>query len=351
MGNCPEAQPASQEEYYRSREIERILRKGTKEQNEEIKILLLGAGDSGKSTIAKQIRLIYLSGFTDQERANSKETIFTNIALCLHRAAVRISCAGLFETLPSQIQETVSIFLTEDVYSTCGIEPQMWPTIQHILKNDVFRDAIIKDEGQSESIHYFLDSVHRLAEPSYCPTNQDLLYTRTKTTGIRETRFKTRDTHFNLVDVGGQRSERKKWIHSFQDVAAYVFCVAISEFNMSMEEEPAVNRLQEAIFLFDEVVNCSWLDKAGSILFLNKFDLFQEKIMNGTDLKSFFPDYDGEVNPRKAAQYITNMFQAIRKNKTIHVHTTTATSTELVEMVFKDVTDVLLREAMRSIGL
>ena len=33
-----------------------------------------------------------------------------------------------------------------------------------------------------------------------------------------------------MVDVGGQRNERKKWIHCFQDVTAIIFCVASNEF-------------------------------------------------------------------------------------------------------------------------
>jgi guanine nucleotide-binding protein subunit alpha len=31
-----------------------------------------------------------------------------------------------------------------------------------------------------------------------------------------------------MFDVGGQRSERKKWIHCFEGVTAIIFCVALS---------------------------------------------------------------------------------------------------------------------------
>ena len=33
-----------------------------------------------------------------------------------------------------------------------------------------------------------------------------------------------------LFDVGGQRNERRKWIHLFEGVSAVIFCVAISEY-------------------------------------------------------------------------------------------------------------------------
>ena len=34
-----------------------------------------------------------------------------------------------------------------------------------------------------------------------------------------------------LVDVAGQRNKWKKWIHHFDNVAAVIFLVAVSEYN------------------------------------------------------------------------------------------------------------------------
>jgi guanine nucleotide-binding protein G(i) subunit alpha len=47
-----------------------------------------------------------------------------------------------------------------------------------------------------------------------------------------------------MVDVGGQRSERKKWIHCFEGVTAIIFCVAMSEYDLVLaEDEEMVNYL------------------------------------------------------------------------------------------------------------
>lgn len=67
-----------------------------------------------------------------------------------------------------------------------------------------------------------------------------MLRTRVKTTGIVEVNFKFKGLLFRIFDVGGQRSERKKWIHCFEDVTAIVFCVALSAYDLLLAEDDEV---------------------------------------------------------------------------------------------------------------
>ena len=91
----------------------------------------------------------------------------------------------------------------------------------------------------------FLDDLDRLGAKDYQPTEQDILRTRVKTTGIVEVHFSFKNLNFKLFDVGGQRSERKKWIHCFEDVTAIIFCVAMSEYDQVLhEDETTVSRIQ-----------------------------------------------------------------------------------------------------------
>jgi guanine nucleotide-binding protein subunit alpha len=95
-----------------------------------------------------------------------------------------------------------------------------------------------------------------------------------------------------MFDVGGQRSERKKWIHCFENVTTILFLVAISEYDQLLFEDETVNRMQEALTLFDSICNSRWFLKTSIILFLNKIDRFKEKLP-ASPMKNYFPDYEG----------------------------------------------------------
>lgn len=57
----------------------------------------------------------------------------------------------------------------------------------------------------------------------------------------------------HLVDVGGQRSERSKWIHSFDSVTSVIFCVALSEYDQVLLEDSSQNRMAESLVLFESI--------------------------------------------------------------------------------------------------
>ena len=155
----------------------------------------------------------------------------------------------------------------------------------------VFTEELVQIE---DSTPYFFDSenLDRYQEPDFVPNESDILRVRVKTTGITEIAFELSNYRYKMMDVGGQRSERRKWIHCFQDVKAVIFFVAMSEYTQYLEEDPTVNRMHESIALFDEIVNSCWFQNSSIILFLNKSDLFQEKIKK-YDLKELFEDYTG----------------------------------------------------------
>jgi guanine nucleotide-binding protein G(i) subunit alpha len=95
-----------------------------------------------------------------------------------------------------------------------------------------------------------------------------------------------------MVDVGGQRNERRKWIHVFDSVTAIIYVTSLSEYDMVLEEDETMNRMRESMLLFDEICNCRYFKDTSIIIFFNKSDIFADKIKT-TDLAVCFPDYTG----------------------------------------------------------
>jgi guanine nucleotide-binding protein G(i) subunit alpha len=79
-----------------------------------------------------------------------------------------------------------------------------------------------------------------MSKAEYMPDDQDILRSRVKTTGITETIFLIGNLTYRLFDVGGQRSERRKWIHCFEDVNSIIFIVSLSEYDQVLIEDPTI---------------------------------------------------------------------------------------------------------------
>jgi hypothetical protein len=190
----------------------------------------------------------------------------------------------------------------------------------------------------NDTASYFFDSIDRFITPDYVPTVDDVLRVRVRSTGIEEAMFVFDKMVFKVMDVGGQRSERRKWIHCFDGVTAVLFCAALSSYDQVLREDRQVNRMTESLNLFEDVVNSSHFVKAAVILFLNKTDLFKEKLKRGVDLRLLFPNYTGGLDYDNAVAFIEARFrERIGDGHQIYVHQTCAVDTKNIEYVIKDV--------------
>jgi len=318
--------------------------------DQEVKLLLLGAGESGKSTIAKQMKIIHLQGFTAEERSTYKTIIYNNVITSMKALITAAQSMG-FSVSAKEAAERIKN--AEPAYGNISLE-ELAPDIKTLWKDESIRKAYSRQsEFQlNDSAAYYFDAVDRIASKDYVPTEPDVLRSRAKTTGIIETEFVVEKTKFRLVDVGGQRSERKKWMHCFQEVTAVIFCVALSEYDLKLYEDDETNRMHESLKLFREICNSKWFTETSIILFLNKRDLFDDKIKR-VDITVCFPEYKGGKNYDNAVAYIKDKFLAENQNpkKHIYTHVTCATDTDNISVVFNAVKDIILHQILEDTGI
>ena len=154
-------------------------------------------------------------------------------------------------------------------------------------------------------------------------------------------------------DVGGQRNERRKWIHCFDNVDCVVFVASLSEFDQMLYEDETKNRMDEALELFAQISNSKWFQNTSLILFLNKKDLFEKKLAEGKVFGNFVKDYTGENALVPCSTHFKNAMLAKCKNKdkSIYSHVTTAIDTSNVKFVFNAVVAMILEQNLKSSGL
>merc|ERR550517_1589297 len=178
-----------------------------------------------------------------------------------------------------------------------GSKAKLWEYRDNILA--LWEDPAIQETFRRrnefhlpDGCRHFLSKIREVSDPAFLPKDQDILQVRVKTTGVIEYTFKNNKDgkEFIMIDVGGQRSERRKWIHCFEDVLLIMFLAAISEYDQVLEEDINENRLMESLNLFRTILSYHWFINSSITLFLNKKDLLQEKIRQSA-LENHFPEF------------------------------------------------------------
>jgi len=344
----------TKQEQKTSKEIDDALRDVNKTLKYETKILLLGTGESGKSTILKQLRIIYKNGFPEDELQTYKPIVHANMISAMWTLCKHMLSEGEFEGMEESIKEQAKFMSKPEIRIACVCTPEIVEAIGSLwaLRAVKTRWENRSDLQISDAAAFFFDNLERITKSDYLPTYEDVLQTRVRTVGINEISFKLAGAALRIVDVGGQRSERRKWIHCFEDVTVIFFIVALSEYDQVLVEDESTNRLEEALNLFEEIVNCSWFSQTPLILFLNKKDLFELKLKR-SPLSKFFSDWSGKDDPVSAAKFIEEKFKTRNRNssRTLYTHVTCATDTQNVLFVFKAFQEIFLNMRLAGSGL
>ncbi|XP_031834157.1 G protein alpha q subunit isoform X3 [Nomia melanderi] len=337
-----------------NQEIERQLRKDKKDARRELKLLLLGTGESGKSTFIKQMRIIHGAGYSDDDKRGFIKLVYQNIFMAM-QSMIRAMDLLKLEYADSSNIEKAELVRVVDFETVTTFES---PYVEAI--KDLWADAGIqvcydrrREYQLTDSAKYYLMQIDRVAAPNYLPTEQDILRVRVPTTGIIEYPFDLAEIRFRMVDVGGQRSERRKWIHCFENVTSIIFLVALSEYDQILFESENENRMEESKALFKTIITYPWFQHSSVILFLNKKDLLEEKIMH-SHLVDYFPQYTGEkYDALGAREFILRMFVDLNPDseKIIYSHFTCATDTENIRFVFAAVKDTILQFNLKEYNL
>ncbi|XP_069813892.1 guanine nucleotide-binding protein G(olf) subunit alpha isoform X1 [Dendropsophus ebraccatus] len=356
-----------------SKNIDRVLKEQKREYKQTHRLLLLGAGESGKSTIVKQMRILHVNGFNSEEKKQKIQDIRKNVK----DAIVTIVSAMSTLIPPVPLANPENQFRIDYIKSIAPLSDfdytqEFFEHAQKLWDDDGVKACFERSNEYQliDCAQYFLERIDHVRQNDYTPTDQDLLRCRVLTSGIFETRFQVDKVNFHMFDVGGQRDERRKWIQCFNDVTAIIFVVASSSYNMVIREDNNTNRLREALDLFKSIWNNRWLRTISVILFLNKQDMLAEKVLAGkSKIEDYFPEYvrytvpddatpDAGEDPKvtRAKFFIRDEFLRISTasgdgRHYCYPHFTCAVDTENIRRVFNDCRDIIQRMHLRQYEL
>ncbi|KAL5021118.1 hypothetical protein ScPMuIL_000273 [Solemya velum] len=364
----------------RSRSIDHQLDEDRERRQKEVQLLILGGAGSGKSTFIKQIQLNYGDGFPESERLKFRTQVYENVVESIH---VLLDCMKSFNLTFKQegIQKKVQEFQLKyprlnlkALFDEIPDDDNFSNDTERVMKMEsrLIRDYYIdkldsglilpiwNDEaiqtcftrrkeyaGISMAYEHYLSSMKRICDQYYVPTIKDILFIRRPTLGVKEYSFTVNSFLFRFVDVAGQKSQRKKWIHLFEGVTAIFFFVSLSGYDETLDEDETLNSLQDSLQTFHQVTHNPYLERTDCILFLNKYDLFEQKIKK-TNLNTCFPEYSGSPNTEMGVEFIRECF---RKNSLGHRHLYThimcAIDVEKMRNVLRTVIDTVMDLNMR----
>ncbi|KAF7286140.1 guanine nucleotide-binding protein subunit alpha cta [Rhynchophorus ferrugineus] len=352
--------PEELEQRYKSQEIDKMIEKDKQALRRQVKLLLLGAGESGKSTFLKQMRIIHGIKFENHQIREYQQVIYQNV---LKGMQVLVDARNKLNIPWGENNNAIlgNKLLQLKFNSSLVLDSRQFMQYATVLfslwKDTGIRRAFDRrcEFQLSDSIEYFLNNLERISQPSYTPTNQDILHCRKATKGITEFIIPINNIPFLFVDVGGQRSQRQKWFQCFDSVTSILFLVSSSEFDQVLLEDRATNRLEESRDIFDTIVNNVIFSNVSIILFLNKYDLLMKKVRSTeTDIRLYFEDFSGNSHSLEDVKnFILQLFISIKrdKKKPLYSHFTTAVDTENIKIVFYYVKDIILHRNLENLML
>ncbi|KAJ7454350.1 guanine nucleotide binding protein, alpha subunit [Mycena galericulata] len=277
-------------------------------------VLVLGGPSSGKATFIKQAKL-FGSGFSDGERDEYKSDIHKSVINTVKMALDQIPPI----TQSSSLDQIILSFRRQ-AETSATITPDTWSALSSLWKDQSTRAAILTSAGPRScgSFPYFMDSIDRIADPSYTPTDADILRYKLPSPAVTDTTFNRiisvqsgheHTLNATLTCVHRNIGLRRKWISFFLEARAIVFLVDLSSYDQVIisEDGNEKNSMKETLKEFEDLCTHPYLRHVAIALVMNKMDLFAAKLTR-SPLATHFPDYRGAEEPIAASGYLITRF-------------------------------------------
>lgn len=315
-------------------------------------MLLLGSSESDKHLVWKTLKTRQLAELTDEERMACKKTIRFNTLQGMRNLVLACDDLGImFEDRNDSTADLFKFkhFVEQNASNNFSSAAQK---VKRLWSDSGIQQAYDRcPEFELNHLRYFFDNIDRIGLDDFVVEDTDYLNTN-ETTGVLQLDFGISNRTYRVVDGSRQLGARHKWVHHFQNCTAIIFCAALDEYDVSLPEDPCVNRMWESLKLFDEIANITWFDKTSIILLLTKKDAFEEKVARRgvSHLQQCFPEFTGQ-SIEDAHNFIRDKFLSkSRTGSNIYANIVNASNPNVVNFVDNSVGNTLLNKSFDDAG-
>ncbi|KAJ7860228.1 G-protein alpha subunit-domain-containing protein [Mycena olivaceomarginata] len=287
-----------------------------------LQILLLGAADSGKSAILKQMRMKYNVSFSSSEIEAYRRLAFDNVIQGMRLLLASLPSLGL--NLPDALRPAeTATDLRHDAPFPADFSDAITALWNHSTVQEARRRG--RETALQENLPYLYTNLSGFFSPSFIPTHRDILHLHEQTIGTTETTLIINSIDTLVVDilvfqVGGAISERRKWIDAFADLTVIIYTVSLTGYSRFLVEDPCRNQMQDSLLIWDSICNAGWFRRIplvcatpGDAAARRDFFLFGEEIQH-SDVANWFRGFQAAPGDTAAGRdYFINRFLALVK--------------------------------------
>eukprot|EP01080_Neovahlkampfia_damariscottae_P002973 gene2973-4983_t len=331
------------------------------QHHETFKLITLGTGCVGKSTLLTQLEnkyfdsKIFCHGDHKYSFDEKKQIFVPHIYKNLVEVTTEIGEYSIknnekefeheksIEYITSLIdfQETIGTHTLNTNKELFNLYKSYFPVIWN---EKIMQKNLTSQKGKNcDEYQHFIseETLSRLQNKNYIPTVEDVLHCRRKTTGITEFKFKNEMKTIDLYDTGGERNERKKWKNLFPHTNLVIYVISLSNFDENVNDS-SVNAMDDSLEVFETIINSQELQKVSFLILFNKKNVLEKKLKSNDYFYEKFPEFKDKNEVDQIEEFIIKKFKSkIQNEKSPEVLSGNFFDSNFVDVVFEKILQIL----------
>ncbi|GMR42675.1 hypothetical protein PMAYCL1PPCAC_12870 [Pristionchus mayeri] len=275
------------------------------------RFFMVGMGSAGKSTVIKQLQKLchdrpniykmydeewkpISHEFASHEKERYRRIIRRNVFDALSILEYYVQTWSLRPSSSSDA-DVIADMAGNLTASETKLEKHIMHALLRLIKDPAIQAALNRRSEMIGTQQIADGTIPLLTEEkmaeifsdSYSPSENDIVHSRSPTTGIQDYRFGVRGMRIQIHDIGGQKVERGKllsyitnWVSA--DRSGYrnfiLYVVSMAEYNIPHPEHKEITLLDESLMMMQNILELQPIQNCGFMIFFNKDDVYREKL-------------------------------------------------------------------------